>query len=50
MPGVVETRFDYEGGWAGQSSLYRLFWVKYAKRVAKAALRQVEQEAESLKG
>jgi hypothetical protein len=45
MPGVVETSYDVDQGWPGSSSLCRAYWVKYAKRVAKAALRQLEGEA-----
>jgi hypothetical protein len=47
LPGVVETTWDFEDG-PGQSSEYKSYWVKYAKRVAKRVLGTIEQEASSL--
>lgn len=44
IPGVVESSCDFEGG-PGMSSTYQTYWVKNAKRVAKAVLKQIKEEA-----
>ncbi len=49
IPGVIETCSEFDEGGPRGSSSNRAYWVKYAKRVAKAALRQIEKEAEILK-
>jgi hypothetical protein len=48
MPGVVETSYDFDPGVPGRASHYRAYWARYAKRVAKAALQEIEREAKSL--
>jgi hypothetical protein len=48
LPGVIETSYDFDNGFPGFASLYQSYWVKHAKRVAKAALQQIEREAKSL--
>jgi hypothetical protein len=48
MPGVVPTEWDFEGG-PGMSSLDKLYWSESAEQAAADALRQIEQEADSLR-